>query len=155
MVVKLGMCGNGIRCLAKYLYEQQLTTEKKFFIETLSGNKEIELIVENKTVIGVKVDMGEVLAEEKLEVEINDMIFEGYKISVGNPHFVCFTNELSVDYLEQYGPIIENHKFFPDKTNVEFVKIINYSRIQMLVWERGVRKNIRLWYWCVCCKCCI
>lgn len=68
----------------------------------------------------------------------------------GNPHFVCFVNDLSIEYLEKYGPIIENYKYFLDKTNVEFVKIINYSRIKMLVWERGVRKNFGLWYRCMC-----
>lgn len=76
MEVKHGMCGNGIRCLAKYLYEQKLTDEKSFIIETLSGNKYIELIIENKTVIGVKVDMGEVSTFGKLDIEIENEIFK-------------------------------------------------------------------------------
>ena len=75
------MCGNGIRCLAKYLYEYNFTKDKSFMIETLSGNKEIELIVENKTVIGVKVGMGEVISEpEVFEVKLKNEIFRGYKI---------------------------------------------------------------------------
>ena len=139
MAVKHGMCGNGIRCLAKYLYEQHFVIEKKFEIETISGNKLIELIVENKTVIGVIVDMGEVETDGELEIKTESTTFKGYKIFTGNLHFICFRNELSINELEKYGPIIENYKYFAEKTNVEFVKIINPSRIQMIVWERGVR----------------
>ena len=136
-----GMCGNGIRCLARYLYEEGLVNNSKFEIETLSGNKAIELVLENKTVIGIKVDMGETVAEEKLDVDIDGKIFTGYKIYTGNPHFVCFINDLSIEELEKYGPKIETYKFFPDKTNVEFVKVVNQSRIKMLVWERGVGRT--------------
>lgn len=136
-----GMCGNGIRCLAKYLYEKNLCSQTKFVIETLSGNKEVELIVENKTVIGVKVDMGEASLGESLQINIDGKIFNGYKVDVGNPHFVCFMNELSIQELEKYGSIIENYKYFPEKTNVEFVKVLNLSRIEMLVWERGVGRT--------------
>ena len=153
--MKHGMCGNGIRCLAKYLYEEKLMNKSKFKIETISGNKEIELIVENKTVIGVKVDMGEVVSHSSvLKIELDNAIFEGYSISIGNPHFVCFKNDLSIPELEKYGPMIENYKYFPDKTNVEFVKILSFNRIQMLVWERGVRKNDGMWNRCLCCKLC-
>lgn len=142
MVAKHGMCGNGIRCLAKYLYEENFVNQKKFVIETLSGNKEIELITENKTVIGVKVDMGEVVADGEAEIELDGITFKGYKIFTGNPHFVCFRDNLSVQELEKYGLIIENYKYFPEKTNVEFVKILSLSRIQMLVWERGVGRTL-------------
>lgn len=91
MVVKHGMCGNGIRCLAKYLYEQGFTTEKNFVIETLSGDKQIELIVENKTVIGIKVDMGEVTYEaEEIEICINNITLRGYKIYTRKPTFCLF-----------------------------------------------------------------
>ena len=75
---------------------------------------------------------------------------EGIKSIHGNPHFVCFRDYLSVEELEKYGPIIETYKIFPEKTNVEFVKILNLSKIQMLVWERGVRKNFGMWNWCLC-----
>lgn len=142
MVVKHGMCGNGIRCLAKYLYEENLCEETKFFIETISGNKEIELVVENKTVINVKVDMGEVFNIDELKIKIENKEILGYTINVGNPHFVCFVKELNVEELEKYGPLIENYKFFVDRTNVEFVKVLNPSRIQVLVWERGVGRTL-------------
>ena len=153
MEVKHGMCGNGIRCLARYLYEEGFINKKKFVIETISGNKEIELIVENKTVIGVKVDMGEVVADGEEEIELDSITLKGYKMLTGNPHFVCFRESLYVQELEKYGSIIENYKYFPEKTNVEFVKILSFSRVQMLVWERGVRKNAILWYRCMCSKC--
>ena len=154
MEAKHGMCGNGIRCLAKYLYEQNLIKENSFIIETLSGNKPIELTVENKTVIGVKVDMGEVISEsEVLEIFLENKNFKGYKVFAGNPHFVCFIDNLSVQELEKYGPIIEHYKYFTQTTNVEFVKILNSSRIKMLVWERGVRKNFIMWNRCMCSEC--
>lgn len=91
MEVKPGMCGNGIRCLAKYLYEHGFTNKREFIIETLSGNKEIELIVENKTVIGVKVNMGEVIAEsEELEIILEETSFKGYKIFTRKSSFCLF-----------------------------------------------------------------
>lgn len=90
MVVKRGMCGNGIRCLAKFLYEKELIKETRFFIETNSGKKEIELILENKTVIGVKVGMGEVISEGKLIIRINEETFEGYKMNVRKSSFCLF-----------------------------------------------------------------
>lgn len=92
MVVKHGMCGNGIRCLAKYIFEEGLTNKQQFFIETLSGNKEIELIVENKTVIGIKVDMGEVSADrEELEIDLdNKTTIKGHKIFTRKSTFCMF-----------------------------------------------------------------
>lgn len=92
MVVKHGMCGNGIRSLAKYIFEEGLTNKQQFFIETLSGNKKIELIVENKTVIGVKVDMGEVYADkEELEINLdNKTTIKGYKIFTRESTFCMF-----------------------------------------------------------------
>ena len=92
MVVKHGMCGNGIRCLAKYIFEEGLTNKQQFFIETLSGNKKIELIVENKTVIGVKVDMGEVYADkEELEINLdNKTTIKGYRIFTRKSTFCMF-----------------------------------------------------------------
>lgn len=161
------MCGNGIRCLAKYIYEKGLcdkkTDSKKMCIETLAGEKEIELIVENKTVIGVKVDMGNPVfeyskipvifpnvIEKKLQstkIEIDKKVYEIFAVSMGNPHAVCFVENLEEIELEKIGPIIEKYKYFPNKTNVEFVQIMGKNRIKVLVWERGVRTNFELWNW--------
>ena len=149
-----GMCGNGIRCLAKYLYEESMVSSSCFKIETISGIKELELSIENKTVSYIKVCMGNPIFEynkipvifpnilekslQSLEIDIEDKKYIGFPISMGNPHFVIFENELDKIDLEKIGRSIENYKYFPYKTNVEFVKIINRNKIKMLVWERGV-----------------
>lgn len=153
-----GMCGNGIRCLGKYLYEEGLVNVKKFNIETLSGIKELELTVENKTVTYIKVDMGNPIFEynkipvifpnvmekeiENLKVEVNNKEYIGFPISMGNPHFVVFEDDLQNIDIEKEGNVIENYKYFPNKTNVEFVKILNRNKIKMLVWERGVGRTL-------------
>lgn len=153
-----GMCGNGIRCLGKYLYEEGLVNVKKFKIETLSGIKELELTVENKTVTYIKVDMGNPIFEynkipvifpnvmekeiENLKIEVNNKEYIGFPISMGNPHFVVFEDDLQNIDIEKEGNVIENYKYFPNKTNVEFVKVINKNKIKMIVWERGVGRTL-------------
>lgn len=153
-----GMCGNGIRCLAKYMYEEGLVNAECFKIETISGIKEIQLSVENKTVSYIKVDMGNPIFEynkipvifpnilekslQSLEINCDDKKYIGYPISMGNPHFVIFDNELDKIDLEKSGRVIENYKYFPHKTNVEFVKVISRNKIKMLVWERGVGRTL-------------
>jgi diaminopimelate epimerase len=152
------MCGNGIRCLAKFLYEKEVVKKANLKIETLAGIKTINLIIENKTVIGVKVDMGGASFEyskipvifpnvvhkeiEKLEINVDKDIFIGYPISVGNPHFVCFVDDLQNLDINKVGPIIENYKYFPNRTNIEFVEIKNSKNIKMRVWERGVGETL-------------
>ena len=153
-----GMCCNGIRCLAKYLYEEELVSVKNFEIETLSGIKKIELTIEGKTVTYIKVDMGEPIFEynkipvifpnvnqkeiKHLDIEVNDKKYVGFPISMGNPHCVIFEEDLDKINLEKEGSIIENYKYFTNKTNVEFVKIITKNRIKVLVWERGVGRTL-------------
>lgn len=153
-----GMCGNGIRCLAKYLYEENLVDVKNFKIETLSGIKEIEIIVENRTVVYVKVSMGNPVFEfnkipvifpnviekelESLKINIEDKEYIGFPMSMGNPHCVIFEEDLKNLKLEEIGSIIENYKYFPNKTNVEFVKVMNRNKIKVMVWERGVGRTL-------------
>lgn len=153
-----GMCGNGIRCLAKYLYEEELVKEHSFKIETITGMKDIELTVENKVVTYIKVNMGNPIFEynkipvifpnvmhkelECLEIKVEDREYLGYPISMGNPHFVIFVDDLNKVNLCKDGKVIEDYKYFPDKTNVEFVKIINKNKIKMQVWERGVGRTL-------------
>lgn len=152
------MCGNGIRCLAKYIYDSNLINEKKFEIETLAGIKEVEVIVENNTVIGIKVNMGKPIFEynkipvifpniinkeiENIKIDIEKNSYELFVISMGNPHAICFVDNLDAIDLEKIGPIIENYKYFPNKTNVEFVQILDKKRIKLLVWERGVGRTL-------------
>ncbi len=152
------MCGNGIRCMAKYLYEKDIVRKDKMTIETKAGIKNIELIIENKTVIGVKVDMGEPIFEyskipvifpnivkkelEHLEIYYSDIMYKVYPISMGNPHAVCFLDNIEKLNIREVGKLIEDYKYFPNKTNVEFVQIMDNKRIKMRVWERGVGETL-------------
>ena len=152
------MCGNGIRCLAKYIYDNGFIKERNFQIETLAGLKDIELIVENKTVIGIKVDIGNPIFEynkipvifpnvmnkeiKNIRIDIDKNTYELFVISMGNPHAVCFVDNLDKINLEKIGAIVENYKYFPNKTNVEFVQILDKKRIKLVVWERGVGRTL-------------
>ena len=152
------MCGNGIRCLAKYLYEREIVKKQNMSIETLAGIKKVKLTVENKTVIGVNVDMGKPVFEyskipvifpnivrkelESLEIEFKNKKIYVFPISIGNPHAVCFVKNVNALNIEIFGKKIENYKYFPNKTNVEFVEIVNSKTIKMRVWERGVGETL-------------
>jgi len=144
------MCGNGIRCVGKFVYDKGLTDKKQLKIETLSGIKTLDLIIENGQVALVTVDMGSpdlavanipVLSDK--ETMINEPVIVGeeeYKvtcISMGNPHAVVFVDDTDNFPLEKVGPMFENHKIFPDRVNTEFVQVIDRNHIKMRVWERG------------------
>ena len=149
------MCGNGIRCASKFVYEKGMTNKKSFTFETLAGVKKIDLTIENDKVTLVNVCMGEpILKVDKIPVtnyskkNIDGAEFasvcilkkEFTCVSMGNPHAVCFTNDNSE--VTKIGPIIENSKYFPNKTNVEFVHVINKNEINMRVWERGTGETL-------------
>lgn len=153
------MCGNGIRCFAKYLYEKKIVKDSEFVIETLSGIKKVKLEIEGNTVVLVEVDMGEpsfnfneigvyyennaidTYNEEKFKgIQINE--FTVFPISMGNPHCVCFVDNVDEIDIEKTGKLIENYKYFSNKTNVEFVEIKNNSTIKVRVWERGVGETL-------------
>lgn len=154
------MCGNGIRCFAKYLYEKNIIKDTQFEIETLAGIKKIKVDVEGNTVVFVEVDMGKPVFEfDKIPVYYENyneftydekILFEGiqigeftvYPISMGNPHAVCFVDNIEEIDIENIGSMIENYKYFPNKTNVEFVQIKNNSTIKVRVWERGVGETL-------------
>jgi diaminopimelate epimerase len=138
------MCGNGIRCFAKYLFENKIVKNKKFTINTLAGVITPE-IIENDL---VKVDMGTpVLTPELIPfkgdkivnfpVTALDKKFNINAISMGNPHCIIFTDANSKELAEKYGPVLEKHELFPEKTNVEFVNIVAKNHIKIDVWERG------------------
>ena len=130
------MCGNGMRCFAKYVYDKGLVNKKSFSVKTLAGIKKPE-ILDNGL---IKVNMGKpVLDENKIPFNGERKIenFTINPVSMGNPHCVIFTEEKPLDLAEKYGPKLEQHKYFPEKTNVEFVKIISKNEIEMAVYERG------------------
>lgn len=137
------MCGNGIRCFAKYAYDKKLVDKKKFSVETLAGIITPELLDDGN----VKVDMGcPVLEDEKIPfdgervVKVLDKEFSINPVSMGNPHCVIFIDGKdgnTMDYALKYGPHMEKHPFFPEKTNTEFVRVISKTEVEMSVYERG------------------
>lgn len=144
------MCGNGIRCVAKYVYDHKLTQNTTITVESGAGVKTLELTVENGKVSLVCVDMGEpalapeqipVLADGKRVVDepirVMDKEWRMTCVSMGNPHAVVFVDDVENFPLETYGPSFENHERFPKRTNTEFVKVISRTEAAMRVWERG------------------
>ncbi len=134
------MCGNGMRCFAKYVTDKGLIDKKIFSVKTGAGIIKPE-ILDNGF---VKVDMGApILENEKIpfkggkNIKVFDREFEIHPISMGNPHCIIFTDENPMDLAVKYGPQIEKHEFFPEKTNTEFVKILSKTEIDMQVYERG------------------
>lgn len=133
------MCGNGIRCLAKYVYEKGLTDKTEFTVETLAGVKKIELELEEQKVAYVKVNMGTTEVDRiQYMIEIEDKSYYVYPVSLGNPHAVCFVKDVENFDVAKVGAVLENYKYFPNKTNVEFVQILDEENIRVRVWERGV-----------------
>lgn len=144
------MCGNGIRCVGKYVYDYGLTDKTSITVDTLAGIKKLQLFPEDGKVKKVRVDMGApVLDAEKIPVisdhpqVIREPIQAGGKtyeftgVSMGNPHAVIFVDDTEALELERIGPFFENHPRFPKRINTEFVQIIDERYIRMRVWERG------------------
>ena len=144
------MCGNGIRCVAKYVYDHELTSQTTITVETGAGIKTLDLLVENGKVTQVTVDMGEpILAPEEIPVIAEGMrvvdepiLVDGKEwrmtcVSMGNPHAVVFVDDVANLELEKYGPDFENHTRFPKRTNTEFVQVHSRTEASMRVWERG------------------
>jgi len=149
------MCGNGIRCLSKYVFEHGLTQSADFLVETLSGLNRQTLTVEDGRVIEVSVDMGKpgflrskipMLGDEGEVVdEPLDVDGRQYRItalSTGNPHAVMFVDDVEAAPLSELGPKVERHPAFPNRTNVEFVRVIDRNNIQMRIWERGCGETL-------------
>jgi len=144
------MCGNGIRCVGKYVYEKGLTNKDFIKIDTLSGIKLLKLTIENDEVVSIGVNMGEAILDSKeipvvssKENVINETLnIDGIDysitcVSMGNPHCVVFINDIDNLDLKTIGPKFENHPMFPDRVNTEFVEIIDENTLKMRVWERG------------------
>ena len=144
------MCGNGVRCVAKYVYDYGLTDKDKISIETKGGIKYLDLTVEDGKVVLVRVDMGApILEPEQIPVKLGEkncidqtLTVDGkdYQVtcvSMGNPHAVIFVEDTASLPLEQIGPEFEHHEVFPDRVNTEFVQVLNRKEVNMRVWERG------------------
>ncbi len=145
------MCGNGVRCVAKYVYDHKLTDKRSISVASMGAVKYIDVDVENGSVVSAKVDMGSpVLEAERIPVltdkekAINEPItVDGREylmtcVSMGNPHAVIFTDVPVREFpLEKIGPMFENHPAFPDRVNTEFVNVTDRKNLDMRVWERG------------------
>ena len=146
------MCGNGIRCFAKYVYDNRLTDKVELVVETKAGLIRPYLTVKDGQVELVSVDMGEPRLKRcdiplaRLEgtepavnepIEFEDQVFYGTCVSMGNPHCVFFCDDVNDIDLERIGPVLENHPIFPERANIEFVAIKSRDAIDMRIWERG------------------
>ena len=144
------MCGNGIRCVAKYVYDYGLTDKTEISVETLAGIKYLRLQVENGKVASVEVNMGAPILEPKenpvaveespvvnVPVEVKGKISHMTCVSMGNPHAIIFMNNVKDLDIAAIGPYFENHTVFPKRTNTEFVEVLDRNTVNMRVWERG------------------
>lgn len=144
------MCGNAIRCVAKYLYDNGIIKKSRLLIETLSGVRELTLYTKSGMVSSVKVDMGRAeLRPEKIPVKlpgesiiaqpvtINGAAYDITCVSMGNPHVVVFCDDVDHFDVCTVGPLFENNVLFPDRVNAEFVEVVDRNYLKMRVWERG------------------
>jgi diaminopimelate epimerase len=148
------MCGNGIRCFVKYCYENRVVKKSELTVETLAGLKRVWLSVENGVVRSIMVDMGApILERSKIPMLgqgtcINESLQvngESYKVtclSVGNPHSVIFVDAVDDFPVQRVGSKIENHPFFPKRTNVEFAQVLSENEVKVRVWERGCGETL-------------
>ncbi|MDD6565006.1 MAG: diaminopimelate epimerase [Clostridiales bacterium] len=131
------MCGNGIRCVGKYVYDKGYTDKKKLTIETLSGIKILDLQVVGGKVKTVSVDMGKAEVSENMTLSVDGEQVTCTPVSVGNPHAVIFVSDINDAPLTTLGPKMEHNPAFPDGVNNEFVEVIDSHTLRMRVWERG------------------
>jgi carbamoyl-phosphate synthase large subunit len=149
------MCGNAIRCVGKYLYDNGIVSKPKLSIETLSGIKTLELTLENNKTTAVNVDMGPALLNPReipvnLEgetivartVNITGQPYEITCVSMGNPHAVIFHDDTDHFDLNSIGPMFENANLFPERINLEVAQMISRNHIKMRVWERGTGETL-------------
>jgi diaminopimelate epimerase len=150
------MCGNATRCVGKYVYDHRLTSKKEFTLETLAGVKVLQLYTdENDYVQRVRVDMGAPILEAaqipvvatespvvNLPVEVLGETKELTCVSMGNPHAICFVDDVATLNLPAIGPAYEHHPLFPRRTNTEFVQVVDRTHVKMRVWERGAGETL-------------
>ena len=144
------MCGNGIRCVGKYVYDHGLTLKTSITVETLAGIRNLKLVLAGYRVGSVRVDMGQAVLEPKKipldakgkdfidqEIVVDGKKYRGTAVSMGNPHFVIPVDNVDTLDLEAIGPSFEHHKLFPKRVNTEFVQVLSKDEVRMRVWERG------------------
>ncbi len=149
------MCGNGIRCVGKFVYDNGLTDQTSITVESFGKIKYLDLTVEDGKVTRVRVNMGQpeliaanvpVVSEKEMvinePIEVAGKTYEMTCVSMGNPHAVVWQDDVANLDIEKVGPLFENHKIFPNRTNTEFVEIVDDSHVNMRVWERGTGETL-------------
>ncbi|MDE2125933.1 MAG: diaminopimelate epimerase [Armatimonadetes bacterium] len=150
------MCGNGIRCFARWVYDAGLTNGRQLTVETLAGVKNLRLDVRNGAFVSVRVDMGEPVLKPKLipmrvdgdgpvvgqTINVDGKKVEITAVSMGNPHAVLFVADAGAAAVSRLGPLIESHRLFPSRTNVQFVQVLGRNEIKVRTWERGAGETL-------------
>ncbi len=149
------MCGNAIRCVGKYVYDNKLTDKQIIKVDTLAGIKVLDMTVENGLVSLVKVDMGEPILVPKdipinsekarfinEDVSIDGQVFKVTGVSMGNPHAISYVEDVESFPLEVIGPKMETHSLYSRKINAEFVEVVDKDTLRMRVWERGAGETL-------------
>ena len=136
------MCGNGIRCFSKYVYDHGIVEGQRFSIETLAGTMHVELHEDEAHTTQVTVNMGLPKRDQDLKINIERKIFDLNTLVMGTDHCVIFTEAMSIEDIEKYGKSIESHAHFPEKINVNFVEVIDDQHITVNTFERGVGRTL-------------
>lgn len=136
------MCGNGIRCVGKYVYDHRLVPvdRRRITVETLGGIKHLDLELQDGELVSITVDMGEAVLTSKLpeDIQVEGKTYEFVGISVGNPHAVYYMEDIDSLDLDRIGPGFELHeRFQPERVNTEFIEVVDRTHLKMRVWERG------------------
>lgn len=149
------MCGNGIRCVGKYVYDYGLTDKTEVSVETLAGIKYLKFLIKDGKVDMVTVNMGEPILKPELvpvvgegdavidsPIEVDGKEYKMTCVSMGNPHSVVFVDDVDNFPLHEVGPLFEHHKAFPRRVNAEFCQVIDRTHVKMRVWERGTGETL-------------
>ncbi len=149
------MCGNGIRCVGKFVYDKGLTNKENITVETLAGIKKLNFNIKEGKVQTVEVDMGEPILEaenipvissespvKNLKIQLEDKEFIFTCVSMGNPHAITIVDDVKNFDIEKYGPILEVDSHFPKRANIEFIELVDKNNIKMRVWERGAGETL-------------
>lgn len=147
---RASMCGNGLRCFVKFVYDNNIVNKEKFDVDTLDGIKKVKLNLKNKSINTITVNMGyasfkcsdiPINSDKKIfineEINVFDKNITINCVHMGVPHTVIFVDDMDMNKIHKYGPLIEKHEIFPEGTNVNFVKIIDEKNILVRTWERG------------------
>ena len=147
---RASMCGNGLRCFVKFVYDNNIVNKEKIDVDTLDGIKKVKLNLKNKSINTITVNMGyasfkcsdiPINSDKKIfineEINVFDKNITINCVHMGVPHTVIFVDDINMDEVYKYGPLIEKHEIFPEGTNVNFVKIIDEKNILVRTWERG------------------